>query len=261
MSGHSGCTVYLCEARGKKFIRKYSANEDYNDRLKSQMNKQIIFRDINSKIKTPVVFDSGIEQDLFYFDMDYIAGNLFSDFISLNQISKIEPIIRKIVDFIDKKNVKFCNYQSDIEVKISMLKTQCTLEYIKYFDYCLDHDWTSVRTAFCHGDLTFENILIYNSDVYFIDFLDSFIESPLIDISKMLQDVLLLWSWRGEEVRPFIKNIYILNLIKNLTCNYNWESIKRLLILNVLRILPYANNTNYSYINDKLKYLERKYGI
>ena len=45
----------------------------------------------------------------------------------------------------------------------------------------------------CHGDLTFSNILFNGNNYYLIDFLDSFIESPLLDIVKLRQDT----AWCG----------------------------------------------------------------
>ena len=46
----------------------------------------------------------------------------------------------------------------------------------------------------CHGDLTLSNILFDGGENYLIDFLDSFIESPLIDIVKLRQDTAFYWS-------------------------------------------------------------------
>ncbi len=46
----------------------------------------------------------------------------------------------------------------------------------------------------CHGDLTFSNMLFNGNNYYLIDFLDSFVESPLLDIVKLRQDSAYLWS-------------------------------------------------------------------
>jgi len=48
----------------------------------------------------------------------------------------------------------------------------------------------------CHGDLTMSNILIASdsSAIALIDFLDSFIESPLIDLAKLRQDTRFCWT-------------------------------------------------------------------
>ena len=46
----------------------------------------------------------------------------------------------------------------------------------------------------CHGDLTFSNILFTSTNYYFIDYLDSFIETPIQDIVKLRQDTKYFWS-------------------------------------------------------------------
>ena len=40
----------------------------------------------------------------------------------------------------------------------------------------------------CHGDLTLSNLIFKNNEIYCIDFLDSFIDSPIIDLVKLKQD-------------------------------------------------------------------------
>ena len=46
----------------------------------------------------------------------------------------------------------------------------------------------------CHGDLTLSNILCGQNQLIFIDWLDSFIDTPLIDIAKLRQDTRFYWS-------------------------------------------------------------------
>ena len=54
----------------------------------------------------------------------------------------------------------------------------------------------SIPIGFCHGDLTFSNIMFALDDnqVGLIDFLDSFIETPLIDLVKLRQDTHFHWT-------------------------------------------------------------------
>jgi aminoglycoside/choline kinase family phosphotransferase len=57
----------------------------------------------------------------------------------------------------------------------------------------------------CHGDFTFSNILFGDNKIYLLDFLDSFIESPLIDIVKIRQDTCFKWSVMLEKEMPLHK--------------------------------------------------------
>ena len=74
-TGLSGCKLELING----LLRKHSASTDYNSRLISQAEKQIVFsKRIYKNIETPKVHD--IEES--YFDMDYVSGQNFEEFFS-----------------------------------------------------------------------------------------------------------------------------------------------------------------------------------
>ena len=67
-TGLSGCSLELINDR---VLRKYSPTTDYNSRLLSQADKQVVFGNrIYKNIDAPKVYD--IQEN--YFDMEYIAG-------------------------------------------------------------------------------------------------------------------------------------------------------------------------------------------
>lgn len=56
-----------------------------------------------------------------------------------------------------------------------------------------------IPLGMCHGDLTLSNILVQESThdrIVLIDFLDSFVESPLADMAKLNQDLSHAWTIR-----------------------------------------------------------------
>jgi hypothetical protein len=92
-----------------------------------------------------------------------------------------------------------------------------------------------------------ENIIIANDQIYFIDFLDSYIDSPFQDIAKLFQDIYGLWSFRNEPNINYLLRIRLDNLKKQIieNLNLNCEQLKAidtLTVINFLRIIPYANN-------------------
>ncbi len=101
----------------------------------------------------------------------------------------------------------------------------------------------------CHGDLTFSNILFNGNNYYLIDFLDSFIETPLQDIAKIRQDTAFRWSQlmytkRYDSVRlSIICNKIDSELDAYFSNKYQWyaEHYKCLQLMNILRILPYSH--------------------
>ena len=99
----------------------------------------------------------------------------------------------------------------------------------------------------CHGDLTFSNILFTSNKFYFIDYLDSFIETPIQDIVKLRQDTLYFWSTqmyskRYDKIRLKIIFKYIDDKINKYfsTNEYYYVNYNILQLMNILRILPYV---------------------
>ena len=118
----------------------------------------------------------------------------------------------------------------------------------------------------CHGDLTLNNVLSNGSDVVIIDFLDSFIDSPIVDIVKIRQDTQGLWSIMLKEKigNPlgYKKTIsvygYINKKLENIDIKCNrWFLVFD--ILNYMRILPYAiqRKENIEYL---IKIIKTKIG-
>jgi thiamine kinase-like enzyme len=109
--------------------------------------------------------------------------------------------------------------------------------------------WEFVVPSSCHGDLTLENIIVGIDGYYLIDFLDSFYDTWMIDAAKLLQDFVCYWSYRNREMNAnlevrllifrdsCIKRIIDMDNGKNLL-----ETVYHILLLNLLRILPYTQN-------------------
>lgn len=93
LGGHSRCLVQLHEKENDTiFVRKISSGLDYNDRLKEQMRKQMVFR--GKFLKSPSVFGSGyMDNGLFYFDMEYIQGMTMAKYITSVEIDRIRQIV------------------------------------------------------------------------------------------------------------------------------------------------------------------------
>ena len=101
----------------------------------------------------------------------------------------------------------------------------------------------------CHGDLTFSNILFNGNNYYLIDFLDSFIESPMLDIVKLRQDTAYRWSQlmytkAFDDIRLRIVFEKIDKDIDDyFKTKYEWyeKYYQPLQLMNFLRILQYAH--------------------
>lgn len=261
LKGHSGCHVFLCEQGDTRFVKKIAGSPGYFQRLKQQMIKQREFE--HPWIRKPSVYEFGTENDRFYFTMEYVNGVQLSTFISRNTVRDLDPIIEQLLTFV-RSNI--CDLTADfgapLSEKLRSITSTNRLQIDRYVQYCLAFDWSAIPTGYCHGDLSFENILVHQSNLYFIDFHDSFIETPYLDLSKLLLDILVLWSWRFEKRRPIVKNAHIYDIVLSQLESREVEIVRRLLVLNLLQILPYANaHRNALFVQDALEHLAVKFDI
>ena len=81
------------------------------------------------------------------------------------------------------------------------------MEYLKTY---VNSTQIIVPKTFCHGDLTFNNIIFHKNRLFFIDFLDSYIDSFFCDLVKLKQDLYHLWSLKVQEENT-LRNIQIYN--------------------------------------------------
>ena len=248
LSGHSGCKVLLMQSEDI-FVRKFSPSLAYNNRLIKQIDKQKKFK--NNVLKTPKIFKHGTFDNLCYYDMEYIQGVSLSDYIERENIKNIKSKFDQIFDFIESNNELCENIETEIQRKIDSLQIKSEFDY--YRKYCLDYDWTKVKKSYCHGDLTFENIIISNEKIYFIDFLDSFVDTKICDISKILQEIYAFWSIRKQPKKFNIKYIMIEEMLKER--NVLGEASVKFLILNLLRVLPYSQRSDIIFLKEQMDHI------
>jgi hypothetical protein len=257
LKGYSGCEIILIrDGNSANFVRKISKDIAYNERLIIQHLKQKNFK--NHTIKSPLIINNGYINKRFFFDMEYIIASNLCDILDKKSKKDIEcyiNIISKNILDSKQKSISTCD-ELKIYNKINDLTKFCNLDTIKYLKSI---DWSSVPKSICHGDLTLENILIQDDDLYYIDFLDSFIDSWMIDVAKILQDTRHLWSFRlNLRDTTLIDNLKFLEytLVKNLSLSKNELSIiNRLTCLNLCRIKPYIKDKDTDhYITNEIKF-------
>ncbi|AKL98628.1 hypothetical protein [Endomicrobium proavitum] len=255
-NGHSGCKVLLCRDADKFFVRKLSGSLTYNKRLRKQFIKQKKFT--LPFVKTPEIYNYGYsaKNELFFFDMEFVRGKALSDTIGILTATQIEAFIDLLFNSlqIKKSNVnKEANFIFQNKItrlsRIAGNKNRLikqALNKLKRFDF------SNIDQSDCCGDLTLENILISDDNkIYLIDLLDSFYNSWMIDVAKLLQDLDLHWSYRhcppdiNVNLKLLIsKNILIQKILKLENGNTVLLQIYYILLLNVLRIAPYAKDKN-----------------
>jgi len=99
----------------------------------------------------------------------------------------------------------------------------------------------------CHGDLTLSNVIYdHQGGVTLIDFLDTYLESPLQDLAKLKQDFTYGWSFRHCPVPIRIKSEIFCSMhapaaITHIERMYPRQS-KVMTLMTLLRIAPYIKD-------------------
>lgn len=264
LGGHSGCRILLCETGNNDvFVRKISGNIDYNARLKLQTEKQKSYQ--SGLIKVPKILGRGTTEDgLYYFDMEYISGITMAEYMKTIEVGKIRNLVEAIVKDVVSVSESDTLVDEDIFIdKIVSLKRKLSSKRNSIIDEALkmleNHSWTSFPRSHCHGDLTLENIIVRDNQLYLIDFLDSFYDSWILDISSLMQDIQTLWSYRFEEVsvntliRLIVFRNILLDAVNEISPNICAE-VYYALLLKLIRIYPYIKDEHtYNFLNEKTK--------
>ena len=165
--------------------------------------------------------------------------------------------IQKIFNFLDEY-FEFLIYNSHqykeevvkdkIKNKLLSFKNEQYTSLIQFVLNYLNDINLDVKKSFCHGDLTISNILFHPKKIYLIDFLDSYLDTFLLDLVKLKQD--LYYHWILEINKS--KNLRIVQCF-NIVWNYietkyakylNTDTFYILELINFLRIEPYLTNNN-----------------
>jgi hypothetical protein len=99
----------------------------------------------------------------------------------------------------------------------------------------------------CHGDLTLSNIILDTvSGITLIDFLDTYLDSPLQDVSKLKQDFVYGWSFRHAPSSLSIK--------AKILCKHHYPAaivqiermypvqMRLVMLMTLARIAPYVRD-------------------
>lgn len=265
LGGHSGCKILLCEKNNNEiFVRKISSDKNYNKRLAVQAEKQATYS--NPNIKVPKVLQTGYTDDgLFYFDMEYVQGITMAEYIKTIEIGKVRSICEAIVNNIVSRDSENTDVDESIfTTKIASLKEKLQPQNNPVINDAIEllnkHGWKRFRKTQCHGDLTLENLIVKDNQLYLIDFLDSFYDCWIMDISTIMQDVQTMWSYRHDEeaeintkLRLLVFRDILMDTVKRVSPE-DYLEVYYALLLKLIRIFPYTKDKEtYDFLNDKTK--------
>lgn len=247
VNGNSHDELQFMEVAGLKFIKK-TAILSRASRLEQSCRMQI-----NSIHRTPGVLDEKKRHGCFSFTMEYVSGFCGSEipeYCDVRTVGKLKLFFSNYVSKISELNDE--DVTEDFQNKLSSMDKEKVDNELYY------HALKSLRTfigddrIICpvgdyHGDLTLSNIVVSNStsEIFLIDFLPSYVSTPLLDVAKIEQDLLYKWSYRHKNTKSArvdvaLNYLYPTQELKSLS-KYA-RPLRIISLLNTLRIFPYITD-------------------
>ena len=267
VKGHSGCKIDIVREGNELFVNKSTCDPKYVERLMLQAAKQQRASEREYQhIRVPRIYETLKSPDECSIKMEYVYSKNFIEYFESAGFEQINYFVIALERFVEKELAS----SPIVEVNSSVVvdKYDDVKARILHSEYtCNDGEISDILSAcdkvigiatgggnltmpvgICHGDLTFSNILFNGNNYYLIDFLDSFVESPLLDIVKIRQDSRHLWSQlmyvhAYDRIRLQIICKKIDKEIDHHFRQYEWYSryYDMFQLLNLLRILQYAH--------------------
>ena len=269
----SGSKFQLLEKDKLIYIKKFYKKLNKRD-LKS-FKKQKSFKSFfikNYKVQSANI--KAIDKKKKLITLNYYTGLSGSELILNSDLH-----VYKILNFFLEKYVNNLIETSEFEIfdkkpyliKCKEIKKKIMPKYMNLYKKIfkkISNKLNNVKINLkgkCHGDLTLSNIIVNSNlkKIILIDFLETFNESPLQDVCKLIQDLRLYWSSRRFNntdmlrAKIFCDNLNPFELIKKPAL---YKILDLEMSMTLLRILPYVTENDHKTIewlensHDKLSY-------
>ena len=263
VKGHSGYSIDIVREGVNLYVYKRCQDANKATRLIRQAEKQEqATLHQHSGFQTPHILKIEQEEDTCSIKMPYIYSRNFMEYFESAGFEQIDYFIHTLIRYIEEELTlspiqsinpdvignKFLSVAQTIDTNPHISKDEMMAYIMAQSKHLLIgiKEW-KMPIGICHGDLTFSNILFTANTYYLIDFLDSFIESPLMDIVKLRQDSAHNWSAKmyTNPYDPIRLGIICKKIDSELDIyfqQYDWYKAYYLplQVLNLLRVLQYA---------------------
>jgi hypothetical protein len=236
------------------------------DRLRRQIAKQRAARAANTLpyVRIPAILDEGEEDGRYAATMEYVYFQDPIEYFNGASTVDVARAAEMILGYVDMEFDRSVLTRVPVEVlteKLDSVEKALTEQaVVDRYSGALDAARGTVRdlrvinvpVGPCHGDLTVANLLFAHdsSGIALVDFLDSFLESPLIDLAKLRQDTRFGWTVvmatnAVDQVRFRQIMDHLDRVIDERFGGHPWygQYIDLLTSLCLLRIAPYARSS------------------
>jgi hypothetical protein len=248
LHGKSGGQISIVNKNFDFFLRKTSKNIAGNARLVLQAEKQIAFykQDAFPFVKTPEITNvyAGTANELAFIEMKYIFGKDILSFLQGTDIATINRFIENILSYMDHifKNVKVGSTES-VAHKVEQIAAMTFPRKERIMRTLRTPPKEELLVGECHGDLTMANMIHTDSTMYLVDFLNTYVNSPILDLLSVRQDTYHLWSCHLHETYPCRVVETLKYIDEELRTKYGWVLkngwYRYLSLMNYVRMYPF----------------------
>ena len=224
-------------------------------KAKLNIQKQKKFQEIrysDVRIKAVPVESERIEKDEYLVTMPYIEGVVGEDYAKFGTTRHsrklrvgLDAIVMSEMTSSEYKTIQSKIFKEKIE---EILAQNIESEHKVWIEsiYREIKDSYKMPIGVCHGDLTLNNIIYSDGEFNLIDFLSGYIESPLQDVAKIMQDFKYGWSFRYMNEPEKIKASIFTNSAIPESLKFWGQVFKAELSLvnkiSIARIAPYVSD-------------------
>jgi thiamine kinase-like enzyme len=263
-NGHSKDALSLQNKNGELYVEKCTPL-DLN-RASENVTKQLEFQEFSEGLVSlkacPIIHYE--KNESVTIKMPYIDGIVAADF-ALMAGSKIVVNLNIVLS-----NYLRSNINNSIQIdfpkqifldKLRLVREKSSSDFKKYFLLCEDliqENTQSYLEGNCHGDLTLSNVICESANSYYlIDFLKTYSESPLQDLSKILQERKYGWSFRHDKKAIVNRGLIFCEAAfpdpYQFLPKCNHQSLRICELLTLLRIAPYLSDlVSRNWLKDSL---------
>lgn len=254
---HSHDSLEIVQRNHLSYVLK-TFNTDL-DRARRNVEKQRLFRPLytgSARVSAAAVLEFDIFPDRAELLMPYIegmTGHMFSvhatRYIAQTLSASLSTLIYSELNESLEKQIETIVFREKL---VSVLAATHDPVLKRLVGACIDVvDALPTEMTFpigsCHGDLTLSNVILDQvSGITLIDFLDTFLETPLQDVAKLKQDFVYGWSFRNSPPPLGVKaeilcRKYFPQAIVQLERMYP-KQVHLLTLMTLARIAPYVKD-------------------
>lgn len=250
----SGDSLSVSNRNGQLIVQKGSTNSRF--KLQYELHKKFqSYREVDQRyLKTPLVLSDFLAGK---YEMEYIFGLPLGLALSTLSEKKMELVQSQIFDHFSvllEGCIDHCSPTLEMLHKLAEIERQLdkyglpatTSERFKKLSS--EFQESIIPVGDCHGDFSLENIVFVNSSnsLVMLDFLDSPMSTPMIDLGRFWLDINYGW-WQNnhlESTTSWINRKKIRRTIVKVVEKYDLSlyQVEQFAFLSALRIMPYTTN-------------------